>query len=150
MAMPNSDRLFAFFPKLRRAGDSFRITSPATCEYNCIAWALQADTQRWWWPGEFGYWPDNCPREATMSAFIRTFAAAGFERCSHSRREIGKEKIALYALEDIPTHAARQLPNGRWTSKLGKDMDIEHRLKDIEGPCYGKVALVFRRPKRCT
>ena len=38
----------------------------------------------------------------------------------------GYEKIAIYALDGEPTHAARQLDTGRWTSKLGKHEDIEH------------------------
>jgi hypothetical protein len=45
----------------------------------------------------------------------------------------------------VPKHAARQLPNGRWTSKLGVSEDIEHALHDLTGLIYGSVALVFKR-----
>ena len=44
-------------------------------------------------------------------------------------------------------HAAKQLYNGRWTSKVGGNVDIEHDLLDLEGPCYGNVVMYFRRPK---
>jgi hypothetical protein len=58
----------------------------------------------------------------------------------------GLEKIALFAdANGLPTHAARQLANGRWTSKLGKAEDIEHELRDLEGNFYGSVVLVMAR-----
>jgi hypothetical protein len=63
------------------------------------------------------------------------------------------EKIALYADKNgLPSHAARQLPSGTWTSKLGPMEDIEHlmleALEDAAGTtsAYGKVALIVRRP----
>jgi hypothetical protein len=49
------------------------------------------------------------------------------------------EKVALFAKDGRVTHAARQLPSGRWTSKLGSDVDIEHELYAIEGEVYGTV-----------
>ena len=48
--------------------------------------------------------------------------------------------------QGTPLHAARQLPNGRWTSKLGELEDIEHVLHDLEGAAYGSVVLVMKRP----
>lgn len=43
-------------------------------------------------------------------------------------------------------HAARQMPNGLWRSKMGKSVDIEHELAAVEGPLYGTVvAFVHRR-----
>jgi hypothetical protein len=46
----------------------------------------------------------------------------------------------------IPTHAARQLTSGAWTSKLGNAADIEHELRALEGEIYGVVALILKRP----
>jgi hypothetical protein len=46
-----------------------------------------------------------------------------------------------------PLYAARQLPNGRWTSKLGEWEDIEHALHDLTGMVYGSVVLVMKRPR---
>ncbi len=50
----------------------------------------------------------------------------------------------------LPTHAARQLASGRWTSKLGKAEDIEHDLHDLEGDLYGIVVLLMKRPLSAT
>ncbi|MCG8587287.1 MAG: hypothetical protein MI757_21490 [Pirellulales bacterium] len=45
------------------------------------------------------------------------------------------------------THAARQLPDGRWTSKLGKAEDIEHdSANDVAGGLYGEVVEFMKRP----
>ena len=46
----------------------------------------------------------------------------------------------------VPTHAARQLASGLWTSKLGHSEDIEHDLRALEGDTYGMVALLLKRP----
>jgi len=133
------------FPKLR--GSEYQITSPATEVYNCIAWAV-GDIGRWWWPdlAKKRYWPAGAARNETLPAFAEAFAALGFARCQDHALEPGIEKIALFADRDGPQHAARQLPNGRWTSKLGEREDIEHALHDLEGIEYGTVALVMRRP----
>ena len=45
----------------------------------------------------------------------------------------------------IPTHAARQLRSGRWTSKLGQAEDIEHELRALEGAIHGAVVLILKR-----
>ena len=48
--------------------------------------------------------------------------------------------IALYAKDGLCTHAARRLPNGLWTSKLGYYHDIQHSTpQSLEGYIYGKV-----------
>jgi hypothetical protein len=60
--------------------------------------------------------------------------------------ETGWEKVALFAHEDgTPTHAARQLASGRWTSKLGELEDIEHELEAVEGAAYGSVVVYLKR-----
>lgn len=47
-----------------------------------------------------------------------------------------------------PTHMARQIESGAWTSKLGQDHDIEHETLDtIAGPVYGDAVKIFRRAK---
>jgi hypothetical protein len=56
-----------------------------------------------------------------MSAFIQAYKSLGYELCDNSELEAGFEKIAIYATSDgEPTHAARQLSVGLWTSKLGR------------------------------
>jgi hypothetical protein len=43
------------------------------------------------------------------------------------------------------TRAARQLPNGKWTSKLGRWQDIEHELDGLVGAMYGTVRQILKR-----
>jgi len=81
-----------------------------------------------------------------VDAFAAVFVALGYTRCSGDALESGFEKVALFADEEVPTHAARQLPNGRWTSKLGFQEDIEHDLHALSGDVYGQVRLLLKRP----
>ena len=133
------------FPGLR--GQLYHITSPRDGDYNCVAWAV-GDDRNWWWPDAAGEdtWPSGVPRHITLEAFREAFATLGYEVCDNDQLEPGYEKVALFALAGVPTHAARQLPSGRWTSKLGRAEDIEHALHDLTGAVYGSVALVLRRP----
>lgn len=133
------------FPGLTNA--SFQVTSPVSDQYNCIAWAAQED-DRWWWPDRYGigYWPADARREETLSSFIDTFKSFGYEECNSPELEVGFEKVAIFTDQDgEPTHMARQLQNGSWTSKLGRLNDIEHDLSGVEGNEYGRVALLLRR-----
>ena len=59
--------------------------------------------------------------------------------------ESGREKIAIYARGAAPAHVARQLADGKWTSKLGAAVDITHTLRGLEGPLYGRVVVVMAR-----
>ena len=133
------------FPDLSRF--SYAITSPATGHYNCIAWAA-GDDARWWWPDPFynGYWPTGVPRETTIDAFIEAYRTCGYEPCDNGHLEPGVEKVVIYAIAASPTHAARQLEDGTWTSKLGDDVDIVHEVPAaICNAAYGQpVAYVSR------
>ena len=129
------------------AGKDFSVTSAADAHYNCIAWAAGVNDD-WWWPGDPGrtHWPASVPREERIEAFRLVFGMLGFEPSSSEEMELGFEKIAIFANAlGIPKHAARQLPTGRWTSKLGKMEDIDHDLRDLEGAMYGSVVLVMKR-----
>ena len=62
--------------------------------------------------------------------------------------EEGFEKVVIYVKGVAPTHAARQLSSGWWTSKLGREWDIVHkRVEDVEGAVYGQAAQFMRRPR---
>jgi hypothetical protein len=126
---------------------TYRVTSPVDRDYNCIAWAV-GNTRDWLWPGDpdVSVWPDDLPHEESLPAFETLYARYGFAPCETEDFEPGFEKVALFASVGSPTHGARQLPNGRWTSKLGKSEDIEHDLRAIEGDVYGRVVRIFRRP----
>jgi len=136
------------FPQLTAANS--RLTSPYDEGYNCIAWAAE-DTDYWWWPDamEQCYWPGGVPREETLDAFVRAYGLQGYiERCN-ATVEMGKQKVAIYtASSGKPTHAARQLPDGWWASKLGREIDIEHEFEALDGPMYGTVAVILARPAK--
>lgn len=134
------------FPQL--AAQGYEITSPPDRRYNCIAWAA-GDQTRWWWPdlGECGFWPENAPRELSLVAFIAAFASVGYARCATGNSEAGLEKLALYVLNGRPTHAARQLADGWWTSKCGRSEDIRHTLEGLTGDLYGEPEVFLSRPR---
>ncbi|MDZ8187072.1 MAG: hypothetical protein RMX96_19770 [Nostoc sp. ChiSLP02] len=135
------------FPNLSRT--EYSVTSKQSTLYNCFAWAAGEDN-RWWSPidpDNTYYWVEGITPELTMSAFIQAYESLGYELCNNSDLEAGFEKIAIYATSDgEPTHAARQLLNGKWTSKLGRWEDIEHELEGLIGEMYGDVKQILKRP----
>lgn len=133
------------FPGL--VGTSYRITSPVDEVYNCIAWAAGRTTE-WWWPVEVpgNYWPEGIAKTESLPAFQHVFTTLGYAACNGAEVDEGFEKVAIFADDQgTPTHAARQLPTGKWSSKLGKLEDIEHDLLALVGVEYGSVAVVMRR-----
>jgi hypothetical protein len=132
------------FPGLR--GQPYQITSPKDHRYNCIAFAA-GDHRNWWWPDAVGedIWPAGIARAETVEAFRDAFATVGYVVCDNDEVEPGYEKVALFALAGVPKHATRQLPSGRWVSKLGPSEDIEHALHDLTVMVYGSVVLVMKR-----
>lgn len=132
------------FPRLNIA--NFNVTSPQTSSYNCIAWAAEEDIRSWW--PVHGYWPKGVPNEVTLEAFEEAYATLGYKKCKDGKKEKGKIKIAIYIDNAIgrPTHAARQLTNGKWTSKLGQEHDIEHDAADLLcGSQYGNIAMYMSK-----
>jgi hypothetical protein len=135
-------------------GKNHTVTSLADNGYNCIAWAA-GDATAWWWPANVdSFWPPAAPNEVTIEAFLGAYGTLGYVECRHRRYEVGFEKVAIYARYEqglwIPTHAARQLPDGTWTSKLGPLEDIAHRsVNDVNGPgprSYGQPVRFMKRP----
>lgn len=129
--------------------EPFLVTSPRTPNYNCIAWAF-GDNSKWFWPDPLNqyYWPSNIPREETIEAFIELYRSINYEICENGSLQSGIEKIAIYSnKEGIPTHAARQLPNGYWTSKLGPQYDVAHTINSMENGEYGNVCVFMMRAK---
>ncbi len=132
---------------------TFQITSKASRQYNCIAWAARDEFKNWW-PDSMGvgYWPAGVPRTVTVDAFMRAYATLGYRLCYDESVEVGLEKIAIFGAgpegSEVPTHAAPQLESGEWTSKMGSLEDIRHRAVDaVSGPVYGKVICFMSRPR---
>jgi hypothetical protein len=130
----------------RLTAENHRVTSPETTDYNCIAWSA-ADVGHWWEPGR--YWPVPVPaNDYGIGVLEAAFDALGYADCKiEEGLEPGFEKVALYGLGLFYTHAARQLPTGTWTSKLGNWVDIEHDSpSDVAGGLYGEVMRMMKRP----
>jgi hypothetical protein len=114
------------------------IPKNAANSYNCIAWSIGI-TKRWVWPGK------------AVADFDRLYAAHGYQRVSglDFRVQRGVHKIVLYGHVKNNgviecTHAARQEPNGTWTSKLGELALIRHLSpNDLNGPSYGRPVAIY-------
>lgn len=133
--------------------DTCQITSEASRQYNCIAWAAQDEINNWW-PDDMdvGYWPPNVPRKVTIDAFVQAYQTLGYRLCHKGTVEAGLEKIAIFGIGpeglEVPTHAARQLKSGEWTSKLGPFEDVTHPdVNSARGPVYGKVICYMARSR---
>ncbi|TDX84410.1 DUF7689 domain-containing protein [Epilithonimonas xixisoli] len=126
------------------------ITSPITNDYNCIAWAFGC-SNLWFWPDSEGlyFWPKEIPRECTKEAFIKLYELIGYEVCFDESFEEGKEKVVIYLnSNEEPTHAAKQIDNNFWSSKLGPHNDVSHSLFALEDGVYGNARIFMKRDRK--
>jgi hypothetical protein len=95
------------------------------------------------------YWLPGVEREWSMSAIRKLFEKVGYKQESdNTSLEQGYEKVAFFLeIDGSPSHFAKQLPDGRWSSKLGSAHDIAHNtLEDLEGEdAYGTRGLILKR-----
>jgi hypothetical protein len=93
----------------------------------------------------------------TVESAVKVYEALGFQECRttplgeryDSSLEEGYEKVAIYGDQWGYTHAARQLEDGKWASKIGELEDIEHDSpEDLTGSDYGSVVKVMEKRKR--
>lgn len=149
------ERIKSTFPGLSQ-DDMFHLTSPSTRDYNCLAWAI-GRKDFWMWPNTDGhikepdeYWPENVPNDERPDTLVKAYETFGFKVSENANQEEAYEKIALYKSPDGSTftHAARQLPDGTWTSKLSYWEDIQHGTpQSLEGEIYGQVYCYMKRKK---
>lgn len=149
MRKPLPERVNTLFPFLSLDGGYH--TSLSDPDYNCIAHAA-GDNSKWWWPIKIRgdeYWP-IVERELSLGCFQQMFSHYGYDVCDDEVLEEKFEKIAIFVGQDgLPTHAARQLKDGAWTSKLGRSIDIEHQsLNGMQGLEYGNIAVIMKRPRK--
>jgi hypothetical protein len=127
-------------------------SSEADEKYNCASFAA-GNTTKFWDPfmGAFGgdyYWPPKARKGRGVECFIEAFQTIGYELCSDGELDPSCEKIVFY-LDDnrIVHHVARQLADGRWTSKLGQNVDIVHTTPEcLVSDSYGKPRCYMHRP----
>ena len=146
MDSSNEPTLERLFPNL--ASTSYEITSPATRQYNCAAWAAGYDNVPWDHSAvPYTYWPRRVPRDGSTGSLVAAFATIGYVKCVNGDPEEGFEKIAVYGKSnDDWTHVARQLRDGSWTSKLGGREDIRHKSpQDLVCKDYGQVVCYLMR-----
>ena len=105
------------FPNLSSEG--FDIVDEPSEQYNCIAYAA-GDTSQWWWPDGVNYWPPWATLTTRIESLTEAFAGKRYERCNDYEGEDGYHKVALYEAKGQMQHAAAQMPNGRWGSKMGR------------------------------
>lgn len=151
-----ADDLAYHFPNLLE--EHVQISSPENDIYNCISWAAAGDPEWilypwfWLWPVSIDgtqKWPVDCEDGLSEAAFYAMFQKYGYSPCDSGEPEEGMEKAALYLLDGVPTHAARQLHNGKWTSKLGFWIDIIHETPALLfGPTYGYELKFVKRDLR--
>jgi len=80
---------------------------------------------------------------------VALFATLGYEDCDGEEFEDGFEKIVIFAdANGTPTHVARQVASGSWTSKLGPLEDIRHSLRGLLGGPYGHIVRFMRRRRQ--
>lgn len=150
MKMIEEQTILSYFPLLKN-DKGYVITSPCTRDYNCIAWAI-GRKDIWYWPplGQIPendeYWPAGVPDDDSVDVFVSAMQKEGYMLCEDSYQETGYNKIVLYSKDGKCTHAARQLQNGMWTSKLGPLYDIQHSTPySLEGNIYGKVKYILKK-----
>ena len=139
--------LFLAFPGL--ADDDPLVAESADPNYNCVAWAVGV-TDAWWWPCEAdAHWPEGVADVLSLEAMVAALGTEGYLPCPDGVPEDGFEKAAIYCRNQLPTHVARQLANGRWSSKLGRDCLVSHATPGgVESAVYGRVELYLRRLRR--
>lgn len=148
------------FPNAKAMG--YSVTSCKSGYYNCIAWALGKSNNKWW-PLQFKtpgwYWPRGIRCDESVQAFVEMFAKeGGYEEWGdeNGNLEPGYEKIAIYANKSgATTHAARQLEDGKWASKMGHaNKDIQHESPEVlessatVESVYGRVVKYLRRKRQ--
>lgn len=133
------------FPHLKANG--YRVTSAPSDDQNCIGYAADKAGE-WWDPAEDQIWPDGVARDYTVESLVQVFIALGYTPCDSPDNEPGYEKVAIYSDDEEYTHAAKQLPDGTWSSKLGPDDDINHPgLESLADGMYGKVVRILKRAR---
>jgi hypothetical protein len=144
----NKDSLIQHFPKLAN-DQNFKICSPETSNYNCIAWAMQfTDRFVTYEKGPQCWWPPNAvERNVSSSALIAAFKAVGFTECNNKNLEKGFDKVVLYKLEtkDEWTHASRIIDNSVEHSKFGHSFDGTHSHDKFQGTDYGIPYAIMKR-----
>jgi hypothetical protein len=139
--LPHLERLF---PSLSESG--YSKSSERDPEYNCFAFAVHDTKQYWQKVAVHGYyWP--LERDDRLEDWIEALRLNNFKVTNDWNLEAGFERVCIYVNDaGSPEHVARQLESGSWTSKIGRDEDIEHLTLDgLKGKEYGELKIMMKR-----
>lgn len=127
---------------------NFKILSPFSFQYNCIAFAMGL-TDRWvdnsnipwhWWP--------PVEKGDSIEHLRDAFQYFGFEECGMDDTiDELYDKVALYHIANKWKHAARIVADGIYHSKFGESYDGCHSSGNVLQAQYGTVCLIMRRLK---
>ena len=127
---------------------NFRLLSPFSYQYNCIAFAMGM-LDRWvdssnipwhWWP--------PVEKGTSVEHLKNAFRYFGFEECGMDDRiDDSYDKVAIYCVGNQWTHAARIVSDGIYHSKFGESYDGCHSRGNVLHAQYGAVCLIMRRLK---
>jgi chromosome segregation ATPase len=81
-----------------------------------------------------------------LKELIEAFKLEGYAICKDGTHKRGVEKVVIYVKNGYPTHIARQLESGLWTSKCGLMQDVGHE-SHVERDVYG-LAHTFMHRRR--
>lgn len=149
----NRQELIGTFPSL--ADDpNFRISSPSTWDYNCIAWAMGFENR---WVSHisdpylndirkrFIWWPPGIEISERCDALIEAFKAVGFEETIDNGFNPHYDKAVLYTDGIKWTHASRLIGDGLEHSKFGGLYDAFHSSNRFENTVYGSPYAYMQR-----
>lgn len=152
-SVSNRAILTTIFPGL--ANDpQFKICSPQTPVYNCIAWAM-GFKNRWvsntssiivnFYHNRYVWWPEGVEDSQRCEALIEAFRALGFEPTENHNYNPLYDKAILYTDGKIWTHASRIIEEGIEHSKFGEEWDAIHGNDRFQGSSYGYPYVIMQR-----
>jgi hypothetical protein len=139
--------LAGIFPRSESA--PYEVTSPEDIKYNCSRGLLArrrfaANGGLRLHPSIIGPW-SPVRKQLRVSSRHSANLATWFATPANSNQVMRGWQSTLTKL-GTPTHMARQLTSGRWTSKLGELEDIEHlTLEQLSGSDYGQAVQFLKR-----
>ena len=136
----NKDLEF-WFPNI--IGKSYKI-SVSTWDFNCVAFTLGIYDDYVW--NTEKSWPSSVPRDLKIENFRKLYEFYGYKECVDFSYEKKYEKIAFYAKNNQPLHAAKQF-NDIWKSKIS-NLIVEHELKWLCGnttDAYGDIVFIMKK-----
>lgn len=131
------------------------INNSESDNYNCISHTLGIK-DKWSWSYDKNeiyeydydhYWPVRC--ELTKESFDDFYEYHGFEKIKLLDFSYNPKytKVVLYTNNGVPTHAAIQINEFFWESKIGMFGILRHDLFEIENDVYGEVTQIYRKLK---